>query len=128
MPRNNRISSYLGNYSGFAFMEVMLGFVVLAIVVSSVAGLTIYNNRTVTVSQQKILALNLAQDKLESFKNLGTAYDEEGNFPDYPDYSYKSYKVESEEPVAGTYTIIIKVFYKSEQLAQLTGEVEASAP
>lgn|GEM_PF-1366101 len=125
MPRNNRISSYLGNYSGFAFMEVMLGFVVLAIVVSSVAGLTIYNNRTVTVSQQKIIALNLAQDKLESFKNLGTAYDEEGNFPDYPDYSYK---VESEELVTGTYTIIIKVFYKSEQLAQLTGEVEASAP
>jgi len=125
LPRNNRISSYLGNYSGFAFMEVMLGFVVLAIVVSSVAGLTIYNNRTVTVSQQKIIALNLAQDKLESFKNLGTAYDEEGNFPDYPDYSYK---VESEELVTGTYTIIIKVFYKSEQLAQLTGEVEASAP
>lgn len=114
------------NCFGFAYLEIMLAFVILTVVLTPIIGLTVVNQKGASDSQQKIIALNLAQDRLESYKNRGGIKQEDLNseffFADHPSYTSTVTEIPQ---LNNTSTVTVTVFFQNRQVVQLTGEVES---
>lgn len=87
---NRRIFSEGKKEAGFSLLEVMLAVLLLGIVLAPMMNLFTISGRISASSWSEVIALNLAQAKLEEMKD--TSFDgvveQSGAFPDNPDYNY----------------------------------------
>lgn len=114
----------LKNNAGFGLIEVMVGFILLAVTIIPIFGLVSTHYKQTADSGKKIIALNLAQKKMEELKSkkeFVTNNDPIQFNPEFDKYWYKISNIEN-----NTYKIDIYYMYKEKEdkpIANLTGEI-----
>jgi len=124
----------LKNSQGFSLLEVMVGLFMLSVIVLPMTGILTAHCKQVASLGIKITALNLAQLKLEEFKNAGDAAVSPGPVNFEGSFHRYSYTVTTSPctygtiPLVTTLTTTITIYYSNDitsiPVASLTGEIE----
>jgi Tfp pilus assembly protein PilV len=136
-PSYNIFYGSLKNSSGLSVLEILIAFFIAAIIMVPIVQSYAIQHKKVTDSAITNSALDLAQSKMEEFKNIKDINSTTGNYSvDYPMYSFKvtdtstGRNLISLPLVSGnTYSIYIQIYYCDNAgstprlIVELAGEV-----